>query len=72
MAYPFLQALEFEDEKFERHCLSLSEKLVTATLQGYNLCLEKLLPTPAKSHYLFNLRDISRSVFSSNLFGFAF
>eukprot|EP00397_Hematodinium_sp_SG-2012_P000063 GEMP01000063.1.p1 GENE.GEMP01000063.1~~GEMP01000063.1.p1 ORF type:complete len:2825 (+),score=742.06 GEMP01000063.1:2672-11146(+) len=38
----------------------LAEPLVTSTISLYNLMGERLLPTPAKCHYLFNLRDVSR------------
>jgi dynein heavy chain, axonemal len=38
-------------------------KLVDATLALYNAVRSNLLPTPAKIHYTFNLRDISK-VFS--------
>jgi dynein heavy chain len=33
---------------------------VGATISIYNKIVAELLPTPAKSHYTFNLRDISK------------
>ncbi|XP_075243127.1 dynein axonemal heavy chain 7-like isoform X3 [Convolutriloba macropyga] len=56
----FLQKLGLEDERFEKHCERLGDRLVAGTLHVYEQCLQHLLPTPAKSHYVFNLRDISR------------
>ncbi|ERE91881.1 dynein heavy chain 1, axonemal-like protein [Cricetulus griseus] len=38
----------------------LNEPLVEATIRVYATITSQLLPTPAKSHYTFNLRDLSK------------
>lgn len=38
----------------------LNEALVDATIRVYATITSQLLPTPAKSHYTFNLRDLSK------------
>lgn len=37
-------------------------QLVAATVQLYNAIRTELLPTPNKSHYTFNLRDMGKVV----------
>jgi dynein heavy chain len=38
----------------------LARPLVAATLDVYEAAQRELLPTPTKSHYTFNLRDVSK------------
>lgn len=45
-----------------KSCSTLSDKIVISTIQIYNTIKssKELLPTPTKSHYIYNLRDISK------------
>lgn len=45
---------------FPTEIKQLAKLITKATIDLYNLVITKMLPTPAKIHYLFNLRDISK------------
>ncbi|RYG70357.1 hypothetical protein EON64_00405, partial [archaeon] len=56
------------NQGFANPVKQLSSAAVQATLTIYNTISASLLPTPAKSHYTFNLRDLSK-VFQGVLMG---
>nr|XP_019958870.1 PREDICTED: dynein heavy chain 2, axonemal [Paralichthys olivaceus] len=45
---------------FKEELKPIGETLTQATIELYQAVTEQFLPTPAKTHYLFNLRDISK------------
>ncbi|XP_076632445.1 dynein heavy chain 2, axonemal kl-2 [Colletes latitarsis] len=46
--------------EFHAEVKGLSNEVTLSTISLYNHVIDKMLPTPAKIHYLFNLRDISK------------
>jgi dynein heavy chain len=49
-------------ENFCEPIVNISQFLIKATSHVYSECSKQLLPTPSKSHYIFNLRDFGRCV----------
>ena len=47
---------------FESDVKEMCLPVVKATIEVYNLVTVKFLPTPSKSHYLFNLRDVAKVI----------
>ena len=47
---------------FPEACKKLGAGIIAATLDIYSQSMSKLLPTPTKSHYTFNLRDFARVI----------
>lgn len=47
---------------FVQPIIDIGDKLVNAAIAVYHRIAEDLLPTPEKSHYVFNLRDLSKCI----------
>lgn len=47
-------------QDFDEGCKPIGQMVTEATIQIYNYMSTRMLPTPTKIHYLFNLRDISK------------
>ena len=50
----------FNKDRFPGECTSLGNGVVQATINIFNTIARELLPTPSKSHYTFNLRDLTK------------
>jgi dynein heavy chain len=46
--------------KFNEEVRQIIPQLIQTVLYVYNTVRLEMLPTPSKSHYTFNLRDISK------------
>lgn len=47
---------------FSQEVMDLGEPMINAAVEIYQRIAEDLLPTPTKSHYVFNLRDLSKCI----------
>ena len=49
-------------QDFAQPVMDVGDKIIAATVEIYDRIAVDLLPTPEKSHYVFNLRDLSKCV----------
>ena len=50
----------FTTDEFDQSTLDVCQKLTEVTIDLWTQIKNKMLPTPAKFHYIFNMRDLSR------------
>ena len=70
MSTPSLQALDqifgqvvrgrFTSSHYPQDVVQILDSVVQSSISVWQVVQEKLLPTPSKFHYVFNLRDLSR------------
>lgn len=52
----------FSINQFSPDVTKNENKIISSTLEIYKMAMAELLPTPMKSHYLFNLRDFAKVI----------
>jgi dynein heavy chain len=54
--------LTYKFSEFDEEIKPLSDGVALATLNLFKHISEEFLPTPSKTHYVFNMRDISKVI----------
>ena len=50
----------FDPASFSAEVMEVASRLVPATVALWSRVAARMLPTPAKFHYLFNMRELSK------------
>ena len=50
----------FDPASFSAEVMEVASRLVPATVTLWSRVAARMLPTPAKFHYLFNMRELSK------------
>ncbi|ODM98966.1 Dynein heavy chain 6, axonemal [Orchesella cincta] len=48
--------------EFANEIREMADQIVSASISTYQFMVKSFLPTPSKSHYLFNMRDLSKCI----------
>ena len=58
--YGRILTLLFNPKKYSQEIIAVKDMLTDATISLWDIVQRKLLPTPTKFHYIFNIRELSR------------
>ena len=58
--YGRILTLLFNPKKYSQEIIAVKDMLTDATISLWDIVRRKLLPTPTKFHYIFNIRELSR------------
>ena len=58
--YGRILTLLFNPKKYSQEVITINDMLTDETISLWDIVRRKLLPTPTKFHYIFNIRELSR------------